>query len=204
MAKACHQPLDYVRTHPNKGIRYLASNMILAVHAGASYLSEHNGHSRASAHFYLTNKGDGDFNNGATLNLASIIKHVMSSASKADLAALYYGCKLAVPIRTTLNKMCHTQPQKPVMPDTIMAQGLTVGTMTPRASKSMDAQSHWLKCQRKQHQFLYLWYHGILNQADYTSKHHPAKHHQAVCPFFNLESLLPQLTNLHVTTTLQQ
>ena len=91
MADACHQLLDYVATHPNTGICYLASNMILAVHTNLLYLSKHNTRSRASARFYLTNKGNKEFNNGAILNLTSIIKHVMSSVSEAELAALYYG-----------------------------------------------------------------------------------------------------------------
>jgi hypothetical protein len=34
-ANACHQLLDYIATHPNAGIHYLASNMILAVHTDA-------------------------------------------------------------------------------------------------------------------------------------------------------------------------
>ncbi len=103
MADTCHQLLDYVVTHPNAGIHFLASNMILAVHTNAWYLYEHNVRSRASAHFYLTNKGDKEFNNGAILSPASIIKHVMSLASESDLAALYYGCK--VPIQTMLDKI---------------------------------------------------------------------------------------------------
>jgi hypothetical protein len=41
LADACHQLLDYIFTHPNAGIHYLASNMILAVHTDASYLSKH-------------------------------------------------------------------------------------------------------------------------------------------------------------------
>jgi hypothetical protein len=98
VAAACQQLLDYVATHPNAGIRYKACDMILAVHTDASYLSEQEGKSRAAAHFYLTNKGDEEFHNGAVLTLSSIIKHVMSSASEAELAALYYGCKLAIPI----------------------------------------------------------------------------------------------------------
>jgi hypothetical protein len=36
MANAYHQLLDYVATHPNAGIRYLATNMILAVHTNVS------------------------------------------------------------------------------------------------------------------------------------------------------------------------
>jgi hypothetical protein len=190
VADACHQLLDYVATHPNAGIHYLASNMILAVHTNALYLSKHNAHSRASAHFYLTNKGTKEFNNSAILNLASIIKHDMSLASEAELAADYYGCKIAVPIRTTLDKMGHTQTLTPFTTDNIMAQGLTIGTMTPKASKSVDQQFQWLKCHSAQRQFLYLWRPGILNCADYTSKHHAPKHHLAVCPFFIFDLLV--------------
>ncbi len=62
--------------------------MILAVHTNTLYLSEHNVRSQASVHFYLTNKGDKEFNNGAFFNLTSIIKHVMSLASEAEFAAL--------------------------------------------------------------------------------------------------------------------
>jgi hypothetical protein len=94
MANACQHLLDYVATHPNAGTRYLASNMIFAVHTDASYLSKHNVHSLASEQFYLTNKGDKEFKNGTILNLISIIKHVMSLASEAELAALYYRCAI--------------------------------------------------------------------------------------------------------------
>jgi hypothetical protein len=192
MANACHQLLDYVATHPNAGIRYLASNMILTVHTNVSYLSKHNARSWASAHFYLTNKGDTEFNIGAILNFASIIKHVMSLASEAELSALYYNCKIAVPIQTTLDKMGCTQPLTPVTTDNIMAQGFTVSTMTSKASKSMDQQFHWLKCCSAQHQFLYLWCRGILNCANYTNEQHAPKHHQVVCPFLIFDSLSTQ------------
>ena len=116
--------------------------MILTVHTDEMYLSEHNARSWASAHFYLTNLGDEEINNGAILNLTSIIKHVMSSALEAEMLALHYSCKLAGPIRTTLGKMGHTQPQTPVRTDNIMAKGLIVDTMTLKASKSMDQQFH--------------------------------------------------------------
>ena len=83
--KACHQLLDYVASHPNTVLRYLASDMILAVHSDASYLSEPKARSRAGGHFYLTNANDEDFNNGTVLTLSTIIKHIMASASEAEL-----------------------------------------------------------------------------------------------------------------------
>jgi hypothetical protein len=164
VAKSCQQLLNYVATHPNAGICYKACNMILAVHTDASYLSKQEGKSRVSAHFYLTNDSDKEFNNGAILTLSSIIKHVMSYASKAELAALYYGCKLVVPLHTTLEEMGHPQHKcTMVTTDNITAQGLAMGTMTPKASKSMDQCFHWLKCCNAQHQFLYLWRCGVNN-----------------------------------------
>ncbi len=72
--------------------------MVLSVHTDASYLSKPGGKSRAAGHFYLSNCSDKDFNNGAILTLSTIIKHVMLLASKAELAVLYYGCKLATPL----------------------------------------------------------------------------------------------------------
>jgi hypothetical protein len=192
VADACHQLLDYVATHPNAGLRYHACDMILAIHTDAPYLSEMGGRSCAAGHFYLTNQTDKDFNNGAVLTLSSIIKHVMSSASKAELAALNYGCKIAAPLCTTLKKMGHAQPRPtPVTTDNITAQGLNMGTMTPRASKSMDQRFHWLICRDAQRQLQYLWRKGILNRADYASKHHAPKHHQQVHPFYVFNSNTP-------------
>jgi hypothetical protein len=145
-----------------------------------------NGKSHASADFYLTNHDDKEFNNGAILTASSMIKHVMFSAS----AALYYGCKLAVPICTTLKEMGHPQLERTmIITNNITAQGLTMGTMTPKVSELMDQCFHWLKCHIAQHQFLYFWRHGIDNCAHYTSKHHPAKNRQAVCPFYIYDTL---------------
>ena len=45
--------LDYCHTHPNAGVRFVASDMILALHSDASYLSEPNLKSRAGRTFLL-------------------------------------------------------------------------------------------------------------------------------------------------------
>jgi hypothetical protein len=144
---ACHQLLDYVATHPNAIIYYKACNMILSVHTNAFYLSEPVGKSRAAGHFYLLNQNDKDFNYSAIITLSTIIKHDMSLASKAKLAALYYSCKLAAPIQTTLKELGHFQPTPtPVTTNNITAQGLPMRTIAPKVFKSMDQCFHWLKC----------------------------------------------------------
>jgi hypothetical protein len=84
-----------------------------------------------AGHIYLSNHNDKDFNSGAILMLSTIIKHVISSASKAKLSTLYYGCKLATPLQTTLKELGHFQPTPTLVTNNnITAQGLTMGTMT--------------------------------------------------------------------------
>jgi hypothetical protein len=155
---ACHQLLDYVASHPNAGLRYHACDMILAVHTDISYLSEAGGKSRAAGHFYLTNQNNKNFNNRAVLILSAIMKHVMSSTSKTELSALYYSCKMAATLRTTFKELGHNQANPtPITTDNIITQGLKMGTMTAKASKSIDQCFHWLKRRDAQCQFKYLW-----------------------------------------------
>ncbi len=165
--------------------------MVLSVHTDASYLSKTGVKSRAAGHSYLSNCNDEDFDNCAILTLSTIIKHIMSSASGAKLATLYYGCKLANTLLwTTLEELGHFQPTPTaVTTNNSTPQGLTTRTMTPTASKSMDQCFHWLKCWNAQCQFQYLWHKGIFNCTNYFSKHHAPKHHQNVCPFLFLTIL---------------
>ena len=190
--QAAHQLLDYLATHPNSAIRYHASDMILAFDTDASYLSEIGGKSRAAAYYYMTQKGNREFNNGAIDILSTVIKHVMSSASEAETGALYYGCKRALPYRVTLEEMGHPQHDPtPVTTDNNTAHGLTMGTMTSKASKSNDMRFQWLKCRKTQRLFQFLWARGKDNRADYPSKHHPSSHHQKMRPSVVIDKVLP-------------
>eukprot|EP00957_Ditylum_brightwellii_P182956 13935692-Ditylum_brightwellii.AAC.1 len=95
--EACHQLLDYVAKHPNAAVRFIASDMILAVHSDALYLSKSNVRSRAAGHFYLATKNDQDYSTGSILTLSTIIQHVVALALEAELAALFYNAREAAP-----------------------------------------------------------------------------------------------------------
>ena len=81
--------MDYCTTHPNAGVRFHASYMILAMHSDGSYLSEPEPKSRAAGHFYLSKRNNEKFNNGVVVTLSKIIKNVMTSASEVEIAALF-------------------------------------------------------------------------------------------------------------------
>ena len=82
------QFLDYVATQEEAVLTYNASDMKLAAYSDASYLSEPKARSRVGRHFSLSRELTMPHNNDAILNIAHIIKHVMTSATEAELAAL--------------------------------------------------------------------------------------------------------------------
>ena len=75
------------------------------------------------------------FNNGAVVTLSKIIKHVITSASEVETAALFYNCKAAIPLRISLEEMVHPQPKTPVITNSTSAQGLMYKTMKPKRAK---------------------------------------------------------------------
>eukprot|EP00804_Cyclotella_cryptica_P007467 CCRYP_002648-RA/>CCRYP_002648-RA protein AED:0.36 eAED:0.36 QI:0/0/0/1/0/0/2/0/381 len=129
-----HQFLDYAMTHPGAMITYRASNMILAVHSGASYLSETKARSRAGDIFPIRRRSV-PRNNGAILTLAQIIKPVMSSAAEAKLGALYINARETIPQRHLLNELGHPQPPTPIQIDNSTALGWSPTSSNPNAPK---------------------------------------------------------------------
>jgi hypothetical protein len=171
------QLLDYLATTEDAVLTYNASDMILAVHSDASYLSEPKARSRAGGHFFLSTNAEIPPNNGAILNIAHVIKHVMSSATEAELAALYIMAREAVYIRIILEEMGHKQPPTPIQTDNAMADAVINGKVQPKRTKAMDMRFHWLRDRECQQQFKFFWRPGKLNYADYWTKHHSAAHH---------------------------
>ena len=117
----------------------------------------------------------------------------MSSASEAETGALYYGCKRAIPYRTTFEEMGHPQTDPtPFTTDNNTAHGLTVGTMQSKASKPNDMRFQRLTCRKAQRLFRILWAKGSSHRADYPSNHHPARHHQQMRPLLVVDKIPPQ------------
>ena len=81
--KNLQQFLDYVATHLNVIVTYYTSDMVLAVHSDASYLSKSNARSRAGGIFFMSNNSADPPNNGAVLAISQIIKAVIFSAAEA-------------------------------------------------------------------------------------------------------------------------
>ena len=91
------------------------------------------------------------------MTLSKFIKHVMSSASRAETVAIFYNCKEALPLRVSLEEMGHEQHKTPVTTDNTTACGLIKKTMIPKRAKSYDMRFNFLKCREAQNQFDLIW-----------------------------------------------
>ncbi len=77
-------------------------------------------------------------NNGAVLNILQIIKSVMSSATEAELVALFINAKTAVSMRTTLKELGHPQTRTLMQTDNSTAHAQLTNKILPKALKAMD------------------------------------------------------------------
>ena len=66
-----------------------SSTKILAGHSDVSYLIQTQACSRVGGNFFLFNNVKISPNNGAILNIAHIVKNVMSSATEDEITSLY-------------------------------------------------------------------------------------------------------------------
>ncbi len=137
------QFLNYVSAHPDAIVTYQASDMVLAAHSDACYLSEANACSQAGGHFFMSSNTPCPHNNGAVFTIAQIIKTVMSLAAEAEIGALYINCREVVPAPHTLEFLGHPQSPTPIQTDITMALGV-INNNIMKKLKAMDIKYHCL------------------------------------------------------------
>ena len=197
--KHVHQLLDYLHTHQDATIRYVASDMILNIHSDASYLSEARARSRLGGTYFfgsLPQNGKAIFLNGPVHVHAGICKFVVASAAEAELGALFYNCQEGKILRLVLEELGHTQPATPVHCDNSTAVAIANDTVKKQRSRSMEMKFFWTTGQVAIGNFNVTWHPGQENLADYFTKHFDARHHQNVRPWYlhmdNSPRMLPR------------
>jgi hypothetical protein len=169
--------LDYAATHQHAVLTYHASGMVLVIHSNASYLSEPKARSQAGGHYFMSSDTADPSNNRAVLNIAQLIKTVMSLVAEAELRALYINACKAVPMQNLLQEMGHPQPPTPTQTNNSTAVRVVTSNIQPRQTKSMDMRFYWLQGRKAQKQFKFFWRPGKTNLGNYWTKHHCSAHH---------------------------
>jgi hypothetical protein len=122
--------------------------------------------------------------NGAVLASTSIMKPVLSSASEAEIGALFDNCKKATILRTMLAEMGWPQPATFIQTDNSTACGIANDNIKLQRSRAMDMCFYWVQDRCKQGHFNIFWKPGTTNLADYFTKHHATRHHQLMRPVY--------------------
>ena len=182
--------LNYAATHPDAVVRFYRSDMLLAIHSDASYLSEPNAKSRVGGYFFLDGK-EKQFSqpntrpNGAIHVECRLLRPIVASAAESETAGLFHNGQEGAAIRTILAEMGHPQSvPTTIVTDNQVAAGVANDTIKAKRTKAMDMRFFWIQDRVKQGQFEVRWERGSGNHADYYTKHHPPSHHQAVRPTY--------------------
>ena len=84
-------------------------------------------------------------NNGAVLNIAEIIRNMVTSAASAEIGALFINTRQAFPAFNLLQEMGHKQPATPTQTDNTTALGFVTKNLNPKATKSEDMNYWYLR-----------------------------------------------------------
>ena len=84
--------------------------------------------------------------------------------------------------RSKTNGIFHNEkltiPPTIIKNDNSTAVGFTNKNIQLKKSKSWDMNLHWLRDRENRKEFNIIWEKGPANATDYSSKHHPTKHHR--------------------------
>ena len=130
--------MDHVDSHTDAVLTYNRSSMMLNIHSDSSYLSECKARSRAGEHFFMSDNAKYPENNGAVLNIAKIMKHVVTFAASAEIGARFINTLQAIPARRLLEEIGHKQPPTPTQTDNTTAIGFITKNLNPNMTRAED------------------------------------------------------------------
>ena len=168
----------YLKGCPNLGITYKASDMILKAYTDASFDSEHGHKSRSGGYFYLGNKDDDGFINGAIAITSRKQQSVVVSATEAEYVALFDVALSTVYFRKLLRIFGHDQPPTTISCDNTVAVGLANGKVSDGRTKHVDRKFHWTREQVAAGVLRVIWQAGKDNLADFFTKFVDDKTHE--------------------------
>ena len=161
--------------------------MVLKIHSDTSYLDESHAKSSYGRYFFL---GWAQHNqeplrlNGYVHATSNTLKLVATSASEAELGGTFNNAQMGTIMRLTLTEMGWPQPATVINVDNSTVYGIANSTIKRQRSRAMNKNFFWIIDQVDLKNFCVVWAPGLKNLADYFTKHHTAKHHMKVRPYY--------------------
>ena len=190
--------LQYCARFPNNALVFTACDMPLFIQSDESYLSQPKARSVAGGIFYLGNNNQPTTINGPCLSLSTIVPVVVSFVAEAEYAAVFINAKEGASLRAILDSLGYPQPATDILYDDMCAVGLASDTVTPKKTKSIDMQFHWVRDRVRQKQFTVTWRQGAHNLADFFTKALPVHLHRT--PMSLLVNIPPTIDTKYQTS----
>ena len=109
--------LDYLNYHSNAKVCFYSSDMKLYVDSNAAYLVAPKAKSCIAGFFYCSNCSSTPPVNGPLHVQCKILRHVVTSAAKAETAGLFFNCQTAIYLKHMLATLGHPQDTTPIKAD---------------------------------------------------------------------------------------
>ena len=86
--------------------------------------------------------------------------------------------------------MVHPQKYTEIITDTFTADGIMIGTIKEKRTKSMDMRFYWVRDRVEQRHFEVKWKPGHMKLGYYLTKHHPPTHHSRMRKTYLVNSII--------------
>ncbi len=106
----------------------------------------------------------------------------MSSASNAELEALFVTTKEMVPMHHTIKGIGWPQQCLLIHTDNSTTAGVVNKEIVPCKLKAINSHFYWLCYHNTQCQFWFYWAYASLNWGNYSTKYHPSIYNEANFP----------------------
>jgi hypothetical protein len=95
--------------------------------------------------------------NGGIMIISKVLKHIMSSATEAEIGAVLLNAKEGTVLRITLEELAHPQPPTPLETDNTTTTCYINGTTKQKRTRAMEMRFYWVKDRVTQDQFHVYW-----------------------------------------------
>ena len=177
--------LRYLKKHPNRGLEFKASDMILKCHSDASFGSSSGFRSRSGGIYYFGNKHD-NMINGPVQILSSIQKTISASVAEAEYIALFDNGQNVLAIANTLLAITYPAQVPTIYTDNECAVNMANDDIKQRRTKAIDMRYHWTRHQIREQKLIIKWIQASDNLADFFTKALPTHLHLAFMNLFTV------------------
>ena len=159
--------MGYLRRHPERGIEYLPSDMVLVIYSDSNFDSPK---SRTGGVHFLGRIDDPTFINGPIHCISTKQSITAACVAEAEYIGTFDNGKVGLPFRHYLHARGYPQPATLLFCDNKCAVGISNDDVKMKRSKYFDIKWHWIRDRVRTGHYDVRWTTTASNIADFFTK----------------------------------